>query len=66
MGVLLSRLEPDSELARRGLRPGDVITGCNRMSIKDLDEFQEVIESVQGSLYLEVHRKGNNYVVKVD
>jgi serine protease DegQ len=66
MGVLLSRLEPDSELARRGLRPGDVITGCNRMSIKDLGEFQEVIESVRGSLYLEVHREGNNYVVKLD
>lgn len=66
MGVLLSRLEPDSELARRGLRPGDVITGCNRMSIKDLGEFQEVIESVRGSLYLEVRREGNNYVVKLD
>jgi len=65
-GVLLSKLEPGSQLARRGLRPGDIITGCNRMDIQDLGEFREVIESVRGSLYLEVRREGNDYVVRLD
>ena len=65
-GVLLSELEPGARLARRGLRPGDIITGCNRMKIRDLGEFQDVVSSVRGSLYLEVHRDGGDYVVRVD
>lgn len=65
-GVLLSSLEPETQLARRGLRPGDIITGCNRMSIQDLDEFEDVIKSVRGSLFLEVRRQGNDYVVRLD
>ena len=65
-GVLLSELEPGSRLARRGLRPGDIITGCNRMRIQDLGEFQDVVSSVTRSLYLEVRRGGEDYVVKVD
>jgi Do/DeqQ family serine protease len=65
-GVLLAELESDSILARRGLRPGDIITGCNRMKVKDLGEFQDVVSSVRGSLYLEVRRDGGDYVVRVD
>ena len=63
---LLTSLEPESLLARRGLRPGDVITGCNRTSIEDLGEFEEVVGSVRGSLFLEVRRDGNDYVVRMD
>ena len=65
-GVLLSRLEPESRLARRGLRPGDIITGSNRTKIHDLGEFQDVISSIRGSLYLQIQRKGNDYVVRID
>jgi serine protease Do/serine protease DegQ len=65
-GALLSELEPDSVLARRGLRPGDIITGCNRMKIQDLGEFKDVVSSIRGSLYLEVRRDGGDYVVRVD
>ena len=65
-GVLLATLEPDSLLARRGLRPGDIVTGCNRMSIQDLGEFEDVIQSVRGSLFLEILREGKDYVVRLD
>ena len=65
-GVLISGLEPDSRLARRGLRPGDVIMGCNRMKTPDLAEFQEVVPAVRGSLFFEVRRNGSDYVVRVD
>jgi Do/DeqQ family serine protease len=65
-GVILSELDPASRLARTGLRPGDVVTGCNRMRITNLAEFKDVVESVRDSLFLEVFRGGRNYVVRVD
>ena len=65
-GVLLTELKRDSLLARKGMRPGDIVAGSNRMNIRDLDEFQEVISTVRGSLYLQVLRDGKEYVVRVD
>lgn len=65
-GVIISELSRKSNLARTGLRPGDIVTGCNRMKIKNLAEFSEVIGAVRDALFLEVFRNGRNYVVKVD
>lgn len=65
-GVLVAKLDPESRLARKGFRPGDIVTGCNRMKIHDLAEFQNIVESIRGALYLEVYRDGGEYVVRVD
>jgi Do/DeqQ family serine protease len=65
-GVLLSRLEPDSRLARNGLRPGDIITGVNRQGFRNMSGFEETIASARGSLYLQVHRNGGDYVARID
>jgi serine protease DegQ len=65
-GVVITELAADSRLARRGLRPGDVITGANRSNVRDLEEFEEIIDAVRGNIYLQVWRKGNEYVVRVD
>ena len=65
-GVVLSGLDPDSPLARLGLREGDVVSGSNRMRIRDLGEFRDVIASIEGSLYLQIRRGGRDYVVRLD
>jgi serine protease DegQ len=65
-GVLLSELEADSRLARRGLRPGDVIIGANDERIRDIGEMERVVSAVRGALYLEVLRRGREYVVRLD
>ena len=65
-GVILSELEADSILARRGMRPGDVVTGVSRTKIRDLGEFEDAVSSAEGRLFLEIMRNGNNYVVRVD
>ena len=65
-GVLLSRLEPASRLARNGLRPGDIITGVNRQGFRNMSGFEETIASARGSLYLQVHRNGGDYVARID
>ncbi|MEJ2382904.1 MAG: Do family serine endopeptidase [Xanthomonadales bacterium] len=65
-GVLLGELRADSRLARRGLRPGDVILGANDVRVRDLGEFEEAIGAARGTLYLEVLRRGREYVVRLD
>jgi serine protease DegQ len=65
-GVVISELAPDSRLARQGLRTGDVITGANRVRIRELRELREVIAGVSGPLYLQIHREGNDYVALID
>jgi Do/DeqQ family serine protease len=65
-GVLISELEADSRLARSGLRPGDVITGVNRETVRSLAEFQSEILSVRGSIYLQIRRNAGEYVARID
>ena len=65
-GVLLSTLDSDSRLARRGLRKGDIITGSNRIKVRDLAEFEEVIPAISGPLYLQIRRDRGDYVVRID
>jgi S1-C subfamily serine protease len=65
-GVVIAELDPDSRLARQGLRAGDIITGANRVRIRELGELREVISGVVGPLYLQVHRDGNDYVARID
>ena len=65
-GVVLSKLEQDSRLARAGLRPGDVITGVNGTKIRNLVEFESETSPVRGQLALRVWRRGREYVVRLD
>ncbi|MCH8057612.1 MAG: PDZ domain-containing protein, partial [Proteobacteria bacterium] len=65
-GVLLSGLESGSQLARNGLRPGDIITAVNRQGISDLSDFQGAVGSVRGGLYLQFHRNGGDYRTRID
>jgi S1-C subfamily serine protease len=65
-GVLLTELQPDSRLARLGMRPGDIVTAVNRGAVRDIDEFSEATRSISGRLYLEVLRGGREYVVRID
>jgi len=65
-GVLLGELQADSRLARRGLRPGDVILAANEERVRDLGEFEAAVEAARGALYLEVLRRGRQYVVRLD
>jgi Do/DeqQ family serine protease len=65
-GVLLTELNPESRLARRGMRPGDVVTGANRIPVRDLDEFRKVVGDINGPLYLEIRRGRRDYVMRLD
>ncbi len=65
-GVLLSELKSGSQLARNGLRPGDIISSVNRNDISDLSDFQDAVASVRGNLTLQIYRNGREYRARID
>jgi Do/DeqQ family serine protease len=65
-GVLIAELEPRSRLAYEGLRPGDIITGANRERIRSLSELRDVLGSVRGPLVLQIRRRGEAYIARID
>jgi Do/DeqQ family serine protease len=56
-GVLVTEVDQSSEAWRYGLRPGDVIVGANRGSIRDLAELRETARGGD-QLVLRVYRAG--------
>lgn len=65
-GVLLSELDRDSRLARQGLRPGDIITGVNRVRVSNLAEFQDAIQRAGSQVVLQLQRNQRDYVARID
>jgi Do/DeqQ family serine protease len=65
-GVLVSELEPRSRLAYEGLRPGDIITGANREKIHKLSELKSVLDSLRGTMVLQITRNGEAYFARID
>lgn len=63
-GVLLTNLDPSSDAAEAGLRPGDIIQTVNRNAVGDLRSLRTVLKAVEAkSVLLEVLREGSNTFV---
>ncbi|HXW20880.1 MAG TPA: DegQ family serine endoprotease [Roseiarcus sp.] len=48
-GVVVSRVDPNSPAAEKGLRPGDVIQEVNQVAVNDPDDLNKAIDSVRKS-----------------
>ena len=63
-GVVITRLDPQSNAARSGLRPGDVVLEVNRVRIDTPQRFQELYAKSKGRVLLLVNRHGStSYLV---
>jgi len=63
-GVLLANLDPSSDAAEAGLRPGDIIQMVNRNAVGDLPSLRTALKTVEAkSVLLEVLRGGSNTFV---
>ena len=57
-GVVIVRLDPQSNAARAGLRPGDVVLEVNRVRIDSPQKFQELYSKSKDRVLLLVNRHG--------
>jgi len=58
-GVVITRLDPQSNAARAGLRPGDVVLEVNRVRIDTPQRFQELYSKSKSRVLLLVNRRGS-------
>ncbi len=65
-GVLITELQADSRLARQGLRPGDIITGVNRIRVSSLADFKDAMMRADRQLILQLRRDRSDYVARID
>jgi serine protease Do/serine protease DegQ len=63
-GVVVTSVVRNSPAARRGLRPGDLITGVNNQAVTNLQEFSDVASGVD-VLFLEVVRGERTFWLRV-
>ncbi len=58
-GVVITRLDPNSNAAHAGLRPGDVVLEVNRVRIDSPQRFQELYSKSKSGVLLLVNRHGS-------
>jgi serine protease Do len=58
-GVVIVRLDPQSNAARAGLRPGDVVLEVNRTRVDSPQKFQDLYSKSKSRVLLLVNRHGS-------
>jgi len=65
-GLLVTKVEQNTDAEMKGIRPGDIIQEINQTSVNDIDTFNKIISSLKGSkrgVLLLINRQGNiNFV----
>jgi serine protease Do len=64
-GLVITNVSPGSAAAEAGLRPGDVIVEVNRLAVRDVTQFRQMVRGANGSLLLLIHREGSTMYVTV-
>jgi serine protease Do len=58
-GVVITQLDPQSNAARAGLRPGDVVLEVNRTRVDSPQQFQQLYAKTKNRVLLLVNRHGS-------
>ncbi|MDA9558853.1 Do family serine endopeptidase [Alphaproteobacteria bacterium] len=65
-GLLITRVEQNSDAERKGIRPGDIIQEVNQTSVNSIEKLRSIIKTLKGKkkgVLLLVNRQGNiNFV----
>ena len=64
-GLLVTKVEQNTDAEIKGIRPGDIIQEVNQNAINDTDAFKKIISSLNNKrgVLLLINRQGNiNFV----
>ena len=65
-GLLVTKVEQNTDAEIKGIRPGDIIQEINQSSVNDINAFRKIMDSLKGSkkgVLLLINRQGNiNFV----
>jgi Do/DeqQ family serine protease len=66
-GVVISRIDPDSYLARIGAEPGDLIRQIDELSVSDVADFSRAVVKyrLKSSVVIRLERGGQGYYITV-
>ncbi len=64
-GVVITRLDPQSNAAQAGLRPGDVVLEVNRQRVDSPQRFQELYSKSKNRVLLLVNRHGSTTFIVI-
>ena len=65
VGVIVTKVDPESSAAEVGLQEGDVIMAVNRRDVATLKEAREAVAGKKNAIVLKVRRKGDTMLVVV-
>ena len=65
-GLLVTKVEQNTDAEIKGIRPGDIIQEINQSSVTDINTFRKIMNSLKGTkkgVLLLINRQGNiNFV----
>ncbi|MDC2824496.1 DegQ family serine endoprotease [Rodentibacter pneumotropicus] len=64
-GIEISKVQPNSLAAQRGLKAGDIIIGVNRQAVESTQDLRKVLEEKPSAVALNILRGENNFYLLV-
>lgn len=64
-GIEISKVEPNSLAAQRGLKAGDIIIGVNREAVENTEDLSKVLEGEPSAIALNILRGNSNFYLLV-
>ncbi|OOF61682.1 serine peptidase [Rodentibacter pneumotropicus] len=64
-GIEISKVQPNSLAAQRGLKAGDIIIGVNRQAVESTQDLRKVLEEKPSAVALNILREENNFYLLV-
>ncbi|MDZ4288474.1 MAG: PDZ domain-containing protein, partial [Prosthecobacter sp.] len=66
VGVIVTKVDPESRAAAMGIEEGDVITAVNRKPVRAVGEARELAKTSEKTVLLKVYRKGDSMLFMVN
>ncbi|RMH18595.1 MAG: DegQ family serine endoprotease [Gammaproteobacteria bacterium] len=64
-GVVVTKIQPNSQAAYSGLRLGDIILSANKQRVYNLESFKKALSRSKSSILLQIERNGGTFFIVI-